>query len=30
MFPQVDYNDLPTATQDKIADFMDLLKIDDE
>lgn len=28
-FPQVDYNDLSTATQDKIADFMDLLKVDD-
>jgi len=29
-FPAIDYNDLPTETQDKIADFMDLLKIDDE
>ncbi len=29
-YPVLDYNDLPTQTQDKIADFMDLLKIDDE
>jgi len=29
-YPAIDYNDLSTAMQDKLADFMDLLKIDDE